>query len=163
MTSTTGDRRADASASNRGTASGGTEDRGRLSEASRRAAEAYQAARERTSAAYASAGRRTSESIDANPLVAVAGGLALGAILGALLPRTDREEKLLGPAGRRINDTARQAANAARDAGRQQLDELGLSRDGLRSRLDGFTDKAVSAVRTSAGAAAGSVKTKAKG
>jgi hypothetical protein len=168
MTSTTDDRPAAASASNSG-AEGG--DGGRLTAVSQKAADAYQAARERTSAAYATAreragsayetaGRKTSEGIESNPVAAVVGGLAVGALVAALLPRTEREEQLLGSAGRKINDTAREAAQAAREAGRQQLDELGLSKEGLRSRIDGITDQAVGVAKSSAGAAAGTVKKK---
>jgi hypothetical protein len=77
-----------------------------------------------------------------------------------LLPRTDREEELLGGVGRKINDSAREAARAARESGKAQLDELGLSRDGLRGKLDEFTDRAVGAVKSSAGAAAGAARNK---
>jgi ElaB/YqjD/DUF883 family membrane-anchored ribosome-binding protein len=174
MSTKSDDRPADASASNKGAGDGAEGERGRLSAASQRAADAYQAARERTSSAYAaareragtayeSAGRRASEGIESNPLAAVAGGLALGAILGALLPRTDQEERLLGPAGRRITDTAREAARAAREAGRQQLDELGLSKEGLKGRLGEFGDRAAGAARNTAGAAAERVKSKQQG
>ena len=125
-----------------------------------RTSTAYQAARERAGDAYQSAARRTSDGIETNPMAAVAGGLALGLIAGALLPRTQREEELLGPAGRKITDTAREAARAAKEAGRQQIDELGLSRDAIQQRLGEFTDKAVGAVRSSADAAAGRVASK---
>jgi ElaB/YqjD/DUF883 family membrane-anchored ribosome-binding protein len=155
----TTDTRATASTTNSGTggskesgASGGNSGGGgRLSGVSTKAADAYEAARERTSAAYSAAreragnvSQRTAESIDASPMAAVFGGLALGAIAGALLPRTAREEQLLGTAGRRLTDTARDAVRAARDASRDQL--------------DGFTDRAVGALRSSAGAAADSVR-----
>jgi hypothetical protein len=90
----------------------------------------------------------------------VVGGLAIGALVAALLPRTSREDELLGDVGRKINDSAREAARAAREAGKGQLDELGLTRDGLRGKLDELTDKAVGAVRTSAGAAAGAARRK---
>jgi hypothetical protein len=130
---------------------GGEGSGGVLSTASSAAADAYRSARERTSAAYAAAreragavSQRTAESFDSAPIAAVIGGLALGAIAGALLPRTRREEELFGSVGRRINDGARDAVRAARDAGRDQL--------------DGFTDRAVSALRSSAGAAADSVR-----
>ena len=130
-----------------------------------RAAEAYQSARDRTTAAYAaareragtalgSARRKTADQIDANPLIAIGGGLALGALLAALLPKTRREDALLGKAGRRINDTAREATRAARDAGREQLDALGISKDAARRKLEEFTSKAVAAVENSASAAA---------
>jgi hypothetical protein len=127
------------SGSGSGSGSGGGSDGGRLSAASQKAADAYQAARERTAAAYATAreragtayetaGRKTSQGIEANPVAAVVGGLAVGAIIAALLPRTEREDELLGTTGRKITDTARDAARAAREAGRQQLDEVGLTK-----------------------------------
>ena len=142
----------------------------------RSASEAYEAARLRSSALYDSAreralsayestrdgasraGRRTAEGIDANPVAALIGGLAIGAAVAALLPRTRQENRALGPIGGRINDTAREAALAARDAGRDKLDELGLSREGIRQRLNDFTSGASDALRSSAGAAARKVK-----
>lgn len=165
MTSTTDDRPSSASATSKGAGADGSEDGGRAAAAR----QAFEAARERTAAAYATArdragsvyetaGRKTSEGIDSNPVAAVVGGLALGAIVAALLPRTSREEELLGPVGRKINDGARDAARAAKEAGRGQLDELGLSRDGLQSKLNEFTDRAVGAVKSSAGAAAGAAR-----
>jgi len=96
-----------------------------------RAAEAYETSRARTSAAFAGvreraagAGRWTGEEISANPIAAVAGGLALGALIAAILPRTEREAELLGGVGTRINDAAREATRTAVDAGRQQVEEL---------------------------------------
>jgi hypothetical protein len=163
MTSTTDDRPASASATNRGADSGGKESRvpaarQAYESARERTAAAYAAARERAGSAYETAGRRAGDSIDANPVAAVVGGLALGAIVAALLPRTRREDEYLGTVGRRLNDGAREAARAAREAGRGQLDELGLNKDGLRSKLDEFTGRAVGAVKSSAGAARGKNK-----
>ncbi|HYG31022.1 MAG TPA: hypothetical protein VD887_12520 [Allosphingosinicella sp.] len=96
-----------------------------------RAGEAYEATRARTSAAFAGvreraagAGRRTGEEISANPMVAVAGGFALGALVAAVLPRTERETELLGGVGNRITDAAREATRSAVDAGRQQVEEI---------------------------------------
>ncbi|MGA9582843.1 MAG: hypothetical protein WBR13_12835 [Allosphingosinicella sp.] len=160
MTSTTDDRPASASASNKGAGADGND--GGRSAAARQAFEsarektssAYAAARERAGSAYETAGRKTSQGIESSPVAAVVGGLAVGAIVAALLPRTSREDELLGTVGRKINDSAREAANAAKEAGRGQLDELGLNRDGLQSKLNAFTDRAVGAVKSSAGAAA---------
>ncbi|HYW17261.1 MAG TPA: hypothetical protein VE891_14050 [Allosphingosinicella sp.] len=167
MTSDTNDRSASASTTNSGSGKegrkeGGGNDSGVRTAAARQAFEsardktaaAYATARERAESAYETAGRKTSQGIDSNPVAAVVGGLAVGAIIAALLPRTSKEEELLGPVGRKINDTARDAAQAAKEAGRGQLDELGLSRDGLQSKLNTFTDRAVGAVKSSAGAAA---------
>jgi hypothetical protein len=140
------------SSSNSGTGSAGEgSGGGRLSAVSTKAADAYQAALDRTSAAYSAAreragsvGQRTAESIDAAPMAAVVGGLALGAIAAVLIPRTAREEQLLGTAGRRLTDTARDAVRAAREASREQI--------------DGFTDRAVGALKSTADAAADSVR-----
>jgi hypothetical protein len=164
MTSTTDERPAKASA----TSKGAGEDRNagaarQAYETARdRTAAAYAAARERAGSAYEGAGRRASDGIDANPVAAVVGGLAVGAIVAALLPRTRREDEMLGTVGRRLNESAREAARAAREAGRDQLDELGLSRDGLKGKLDEFTGRAVGAVKSSAGAAAGAARGKSK-
>lgn len=157
MTSTTDDRPAEASATNKGAATEGRESRvpaarQAYESARERTAAAYAAARERAGSAYENAGRRAGEGLEANPVAFVFGGLAIGALVAALLPRTRREEEYLGDVGRRLNDSAREAARAAREAGRGQLDELGLNRDGLRSKLDEFTGKAVGAIKESAGA-----------
>lgn len=171
----TTDTRATSSATNSGAGtSGAGDDAGeasRLSGVKQSAADAYQGARDRTSSAYQaardaaggaldsaretarSAGRRTADGVEANPLAAVVGGLALGVIAGALIPKTRQEEKVLGGAGRKVTGTARQAVEAAKDASLQQLDELGLSKDGIQRKLGEFTDKAAGAVRSSAGAA----------
>lgn len=95
------------------------------------ASTAYSTTREKTSAAFSTARERASDTItgtrdrvEANPVVAIAGGLALGAILGAVLPKTRREQELLGDVGARVTDAARGAANSAVEAGREQVDEL---------------------------------------
>lgn len=96
-----------------------------------RAAEAYESTRARTTAAFAGvreraagAGRRAGEEIEAYPMAAIAGGLALGGLVAALLPRTERENELLGGVGTRINEAARDAARSAADAGRAQVEEI---------------------------------------
>ena len=144
--------------------SSGARDRSRLSTVGAGAADAYRAARERTATAYEgaragarSAGRRTLDGIEANPVAAVVGGLALGAIAAALLPKTRQEEQLLGNVGRRLNDTARDAARTAAERGREQIVDLGLNREGVRRKLDEFTDRAIGAVQGK-----GKGKTKAK-
>ena len=163
-TTTSESKAATASATNKGAGNegGGGLEAGRLAGVRQSAAEAYQAARERTTEAYAgardragsayeTARRRTVDSIESNPLAAVAGGLALGAVAAALLPRTRREEELFGDVGRRLGDTAREAARAAREAGREQMEELGLNKQGVRRRLDEFTDRAVGTAKGSTG------------
>lgn len=119
-----------------------------------RAIDAYGSARERVSGA----GRRTSGALDEAPLVALAAGLAAGAAIAALLPRTRTEDRLLRPVTDRARETAQSAYQAAKDAGRERLDELGLTKDrgseAIRSIIDGARD----AAKTSAQAAVGTYR-----
>jgi hypothetical protein len=114
--------------------------------------------RQRAIEAYGSARDRTANALDEAPLVALAGGLAAGALIAALLPRTRTEQRLVRPYANRAKETARTAAQAAKEAGRGRLNELGLTsdkgKDAVRSIIDGARD----AVRASAQAAAGSVR-----
>ena len=96
-----------------------------------RAADAYQAARDRTYSAYETAReraadvtRQTADQIAVYPVAAVVGGLAIGALLGFLVPATRREADLLGSTGRKITDAARDAAQRGYEAGKEQIDEL---------------------------------------
>ena len=125
-----------------------------------RAIEAYDTARGRVSSAGRRVGDRAGTALDEAPLIALAGGLAAGALIAALLPRTRTEEDALRPVGRRLKDTAKAAAAAARDAGSSRLEELGLTKeagvDTLRSILKGAGD----AARTSAQAALSTARQK---
>lgn len=96
-----------------------------------RAAEALEAARERTVSAYEAARgrasdvtRQASDQLSIYPVGAVIGGFAIGALLAAVLPRTESEEKLLGKTGRRLTGAAKDAAQRGLDAGREQIDQI---------------------------------------
>jgi hypothetical protein len=92
-----------------------------------RAADAYQAARERTASAYEAARNRASDVTDqlaVYPVGAVIGGFVVGALIGALLPRTQRETRLLGDTGRKITGAARDAAQRGLDAGKEQVEQI---------------------------------------
>ncbi len=113
-----------------------------------RAEQAYESAAARTGEYYSSAreraretGRQARETVDNHPLAAVVGGLGLGLLIGALLPRTRRETELLGPYGSQITGRARDAARAARDVGKEHLDELGFvketAKDTAKKVIDG--------------------------
>jgi hypothetical protein len=117
-----------------------------------RAIEAYDNTLDRATAASA----RASEM----PLLALAGGVVLGAVLAALLPRTRTEDKLLGKVGGRITDGARAAADAAKDAGREKLSELNITRDAGASAVQSLVDGLREAAKTSGEAALGAVRNK---
>ena len=96
-----------------------------------RAAEALETARERTVSAYEAARERTTDvtrqvtsQMSIYPVGAVIGGLAVGALLGVLLPRTRRETEWFGDTGRRITDAARDAAQKGFDAGKDRVEQL---------------------------------------
>ncbi len=127
---------------------------------SRTADEDGSSARQRAIEAYNNARERATDTLGEAPLIALAGGLAAGALIAALLPRTATEKRLVGPTARRVKDSARNAVNAARETGTQRLEELGISRDKgeetIRSLLGSITD----AAKASATAAADSVRNK---
>jgi hypothetical protein len=119
-----------------------------------RAIEAYGNARDRVS----SAGKRAGESIEEAPLIVLAAGLAAGAAIAALLPRTKAEDKLLKPVADRAKDTARSAVQAAKDAGQGRLDELGLTRQKGSDTIRSIFEGAQEAAKASAQAAIGTVR-----
>lgn len=114
--------------------------------------------RQRAIEAYTSARIRTTDTLAEAPLLALAGGIAAGALIAALLPRTEAETRLVRPTARRVKDSARAAIDAARDTGSQRLDELGINRQKgeatIRNLLDGLTE----AARASANAAVDAVR-----
>jgi hypothetical protein len=77
--------------------------------------------------------------------------VVVGAVAGALIPRSERETELLGPVGSKIGQAAAEAAKAARDAGKH---ELGILTEN-KSPMEAIVDKALGAV-SAAGSAAGS-------
>ena len=100
------------------------------------------------------AGDTTSQTIDKNPLAILAGGLVIGAVAALLIPPTKREQKLLGKAGKKFNKTAKRAVDAAKSAGKDKIDSLGLNQDSLRDQFRDLVNKASEAVKAAGRAAA---------
>lgn len=103
---------------------------------------------------------KTGDNIDRNPLAIVLGGIALGAIVGALLPTTEREKKVMGKAGKKLNKKAKDMAKAAKAAGKQQVDSLGLNGDAVREQFRDLVSKAALAVKAAGEAASAEAKKK---
>ncbi|HYC95171.1 MAG TPA: hypothetical protein VEB39_05670 [Sphingomicrobium sp.] len=118
-------------------------------------------ARERAIDAYEATRERARDRVDGSPLLALGGGLAIGALVAALLPKTRTEDRLLGPVGGRITDTARTAAGAAKDAGREKLAELNITRDAGKGAVQSLVDGITEAARTSGKAALEAARNKA--
>ena len=97
--------------------------------------------------------RRTAQGIEANPLSVLVGGVALGVLAGAFVPRSERETQLLGPVGKRLTDTAKGAVEAAKETARSEFDVLGLTRVAAKGQASRLLEGVLGAV-TAAGAAA---------
>jgi hypothetical protein len=103
-------------------------------------------ARERAIEAYDNAREKAVDTLGEAPLIALAGGIAAGALIAALLPRTRTEAQLVRPTAKRIRQSAQAAYRAAKDTGGERLNELGLTREKgeqtIQSLFQGLTDAA---------------------
>ena len=109
--------------------------------------------RERAIEAYDSARERARDQLGGSPLLALGGGLAIGALVAALLPKTEAEDRLLGNVGGRITGGARNAFDAATEAGREKLSELNITREAGTGAVQSLVDGLTEAARTSGKAA----------
>jgi ElaB/YqjD/DUF883 family membrane-anchored ribosome-binding protein len=131
-----------------------------LEQAKGKVNDAYASSRDRASEAYGSAREKAAEGFENNPLAVLLGGIAIGAVIGALLPRTEREAKALGAAGEKVRSGANKAIEAAKEAGREKLDELGLNKDHARETMKSLLDGAIAAAGSASTAAIESAKKK---
>lgn len=100
-------------------------------ETARGAASAYESGRQTAGSSLSSARdtvsgatRKTKQSLTSNPVAAVVGGFAVGALAGAIIPATRKERDALQPLGQKLNDAARQAARQAADSSRAKMDQI---------------------------------------
>ena len=114
-----------------------------------RAIDAYSNARD----SVAGAGRRAAGALTEAPLIALAGGLAAGALIASLLPRTEAETRAIRPTARRVKASAKEAARAARETGTQELGALGLTREKGEETIRSLLDNVVEAAKASGQAA----------
>ena len=129
------------------------------------ASRVYHDARDKASDAYETsvqatkeAAHRAADGIESNPLGVLAGGLAVGALVGALLPRSTKEKELLAPLGRKLSATVQQALAAAKEAGKQELEQAGLTPGAARDRGRSLIDNVVKAASSAGSAAAQSAR-----
>ena len=118
--------------------------------------DAYGKVSDRVAAAYAAARERTGaagEKLEANPLAALLGGIAIGAIAGALIPRLAKEKELLAPLGEKIGEAARAALDAGKSAGSEALEDAGLSTDQIRAQVSKLVEQALKAANEAGSAA----------
>jgi hypothetical protein len=123
--------------------------------------DAYGKVSDRVAAAYAAAREKTGqagETLEANPLAALLGGIAIGAIAGALIPRLAKEKELLAPLGEKIGEAARAALDAGKSAGAGALEEAGLSSDQIRAQVSKLVEQALKAANEAGTAAIGAAR-----
>ena len=104
--------------------------------------------------------QRVVNTLESNPLGILVGGLAVGVLAGALLPRSAREKELLAPVGKRLSETLVAATAAAKAAGQSELGELGLTKDNARGQAKGLIEGVVKALTTAGTAGAKAVSQK---
>lgn len=96
--------------------------------------------------------------LSGNPLTAVVGGLALGAIIAALLPKTQRERRLVGPVSRSVKSSAKTAAKVAGNVAKAELIALGVSGDAARKQVRELAGKISKAASSASEAAVKTVR-----
>ena len=123
-----------------------------------RASHAYDTASDKAK----SFGRQASDAIDANPLGVLVGGLAVGAIAGAIIPKSAKEKELLAPLGQKVSATAAAALAAAKETGRSELDNIGLSKGAAKDQARTLFQNVAKAAGTAGKAALDAGKEQAK-
>lgn len=103
---------------------------------------------------------RAADAIEANPLVALAGGIAAGLVAGALIPRSEREKAALQPVGRRLAEGATAAMAAAKATGKEHLTASVMSRDAAKEGARRVLDSALSAAKDASGKGGGAASGK---
>ena len=116
--------------------------------------------RQRAIEAYDSAREKAVDTLGEAPLIALAGGIAAGALIAALLPRTRTETQLVRPTARRIRQSASAAYRAAKDTGSERLEELGLTREKGEQTIQSLFQSVTEAARASGKAALDAARNK---
>lgn len=101
----------------------------------------------KTKRSVADQGNALHDAMSRNPVAFAAGGLAVGIVAGALLPRSERERELLKGVGQRIADSTKAAVAAAKETGKEHLNASMLSRDAAKEGARKVLESAVSAAK----------------
>ncbi|TZG25994.1 hypothetical protein [Sphingomonas montanisoli] len=109
-------------------------------------------------AGYETAKAKVGGGVDSFPVVALAAGIAVGAVVGALLPKTKKEGELLGEYGGEIVDRAKAALTAGKDAGKAELDAAGFSTDAAGKQVGKLIESIAKVAETAGSAAIGAVR-----
>ncbi|MCW3849231.1 hypothetical protein OF829_18490 [Sphingomonas sp. LB-2] len=94
--------------------------------------------------------RKASDPLSENPLALLAGGVALGVLIGVLLPRVAKERELLDPVGKKLAGSATAAAKAAKEAGKAEIDALLPAKDATREKVSQLIETVLEAAKGAA-------------
>lgn len=94
--------------------------------------------------------KKSNGSIVDNPLALLAGGVAIGAVIGALIPRFARERELLDPVGRKLADRATATVQAVKDTGKAEIDSILPPRDAAKERVSQLIENVLEAAKGAA-------------
>lgn len=94
--------------------------------------------------------KSASDNLAGNPAVLLAGGVALGVLVGMLIPRLSKERELLDPVGKKLADRAAAAAQAAKETGKAEIDALLPPRDAARDKVTALLENVLDAARGAA-------------
>ncbi len=100
----------------------------------------------------------TVQALEENPLAAIAGAVAIGAVAAAFIPATRRELEALGPLAERVREAAGVAFHAAQVAGLGELTAGGLTMAAASDGFGGIVGKFIKAASASTEAAASSIR-----
>lgn len=109
--------------------------------------------RQRAIEAYEGTRDRAVGTLNEAPLIALAGGIAAGALIAALLPRTQAETRAVRPTARRLRNGVEAAAKAARETSKERFNELGFSRQEGEETFNRFLQGLKDTAKASADAA----------
>lgn len=114
--------------------------RAKVAEASEKVAEIGGKAVDTARNAAIGAAEKTAQAIEGNPMSVLVGGLAIGVIAGAMLPRSEREGTVLRPIGARLKQGFVAALKAARDTGMSELASAGISQAAAKVQVNKLLD-----------------------
>lgn len=94
--------------------------------------------------------RKSTDTLGENPIALLAGGVALGVLIGVLLPRIAKERELLDPMGKKLAGGASAAVKAAKEAGKAEIDSILPARDATRDRVSQLIETVLDAAKGAA-------------
>lgn len=121
---------------------------------------------------YDSAMNRMRDAVEEYPLAVGAGFAALGALIGVLLPRTRKEDQLVGRKSDEMMEAVREKGEEILEKGKEKAGEIGvslleeaeskgLSAEAAGEKVSGLVAKAGEVIRAAAGEAGEAVKSSA--